>query len=109
MTTNSGVEVLCIYRIKPGQEQAFLRLLARHWPTLRRAGLATETPATVQRSRDRAGHTVFVELFSWKNAEAPGLAHQTPEVMAVWEPMGALCDGMEFLDVEPVTVDFAAG
>lgn len=108
MTTNSGVEVLCIYRVKPGQEPAFLRLLARHWPTLRGSGLATDTPATVQKARDRAGHTVFVELFAWKNPEAPSLAHQSPEVMAVWEPMGALCDGMEFLDVEPVTLSGAA-
>ena len=27
---------------------------------------------------------------------APGLAHQLPDVMAVWEPMGAICEEMDF-------------
>jgi hypothetical protein len=46
-------------------------------------------------------------MFSWKNADSPGVAHQTPEVMSVWEPMGALADEMNFWPIEPVTVNFA--
>jgi hypothetical protein len=30
-----------------------------------------------------------------------------PEVMAVWEPMGAICESMEFPAVERVDVRFA--
>lgn len=108
MTASKGASVLCIYRIKPGQEQAFLRLLERHWPTLRRVGLATEAPAQVQRAVQRDGKTAFIEAFSWNSADASALAHQSPEVMAVWEPMGALCEGMEFLPVEPVALNFGA-
>jgi hypothetical protein len=32
----------------------------------------------------------------------PGVAHQMPEVMQIWEPMGPLTENMEFLQVEPV-------
>ena len=63
-------------------------------------------PARVERARDRKGGTVFVERFAWRSPESSALAHQSPDVMAVWEPMGALCDGMEFLHLEPVTIDF---
>lgn len=106
MTTSAAVHVLCLYRVKAGQEAAFVELLRRHWPALRRSELATDEPAQVQRAKDRKGGTVFVERFAWRSAESSGLAHQSPEVMAVWEPMGALCEGMEFLAVEPVKIDF---
>jgi len=34
-------------------------------------------------------------------------AHQTPEVMSVWEPMGALTDEMNFWPIEDVAITFA--
>ena len=48
----------------------------------------------------KRGKTVFIELFQWRDGEAVNEAHVLPEVMAVWEPMGALTEGMEFFDVE---------
>ena len=38
---------LCIYRVKLGSEAAFRKLLAKHWPTLRRVGLAADVPSVV--------------------------------------------------------------
>jgi quinol monooxygenase YgiN len=99
--------MLCIYRIKDGKEEDFLRLLEKHWPTLQSVGLVTPEPAQVLRAADKGGKIVFVETFAWKDAKAPNVAHQTPEVMAVWEPMGALADEMNFLAVEPVVMSFA--
>ena len=107
MEKSKPVRMLCTYRIKDGKESDFLRLLEKHWPTLRSAGLATDDPAQVFRSQDKAGKTVFVETFSWKDAAAPDVAHQTPEVMSVWEPMGALADEMNFWPVEAVEMNFA--
>ncbi len=46
------VENLCRYLVKPGKEQAFADLLARHWDTLHDAGLATDEPARVFRAQD---------------------------------------------------------
>ena len=100
------VRMLCVYRVKDGKDAEFLRLLEKHWPTLRGVGLVTAEPAQVLRAADRAGRAVFVETFSWKDAESPNVAHQTPEVMSVWEPMGALADEMDFWAVEPVAMSF---
>jgi len=94
--------MLCTYRPRKGEEAAFLRLLAGHWPALRRAGLAAPVRPTLHRSVDRKGRTVFVETFSWADGGSVEAAHRSPEVMAVWGPMEALAVEMEFLDLEPV-------
>lgn len=103
MPPNDGpVENLCRYLVKPGKEQAFADLLARHWETLHSAGLATAEPARVFRATDKAGNIAFIEMFSWKDRGCIETAHETPEVMQLWEPMGALCQDMEFWHVEAV-------
>src|SRR5215216_1043507 len=107
MEKSKPVRMLCTYRTKDGKESDFLRLLEKHWPTLRSVGLATDDPAQVFRSKDKAGKTVFIEMFSWKDATSPNVAHQTPEVMSIWEPMGALTDEMNFWAIETVAMQFA--
>jgi quinol monooxygenase YgiN len=105
--------VICTYRIKRRREAAFLKILSRHWPTLRRLGLATRQPATVYRGADKSKKTFFIEIFTWKSGEAMEAAHQSPEVMAVWEAMGKHMEerlgrpAMEFPHVEPVHLKFA--
>jgi hypothetical protein len=103
MANEKPVINICTYKVKPGKQAEMERLLERHWPTLHRAGLVTDERAQVYRSvrsqKSGGEHDVertYVEVFSWKSAEGPGLAHQTPAVMAVWEPMGALCEEMHF-------------
>lgn len=107
MTTAS--HVLCHYRVRPGSEADFLALLEGHWPALHAAGLVTETPARAWCHRPKDGATSFWELFEWRDAEAPKTAHELPAVMAVWEPMGALCESMEFPHVEPVPLGGGGG
>jgi hypothetical protein len=106
--------VICRYRLKPGAEPAMLRLIARHWPALHRAGLVTDDPPLVLRGlpdpraegEPHGAGQVLVEIFAWKGARSAQLAHHTPEVMAIWEPMGALCEAMEFPHFAPVALDF---
>lgn len=105
--------VICTYRVKAGKESAFMDILARHWPALRGAGLATEERPLVYLGKDDAG-PVVTEIFTWVDGVAgPAAAHQSPEVMAVWEPMGALCEerdgrpSMEFPHVTPVEINYA--
>lgn len=107
MDSSKPVRMLCTYRVRDGKEGDFLALLEKHWPTLRNFDLATDDPVQVFRSRTKTGKTVFVEMFSWKDAAAPDIAHQTPEVMLVWEPMLALADRKIFLPVEAVTMNLA--
>lgn len=101
MAKAKPVSNLCIYRVKKGKEAAFTAILKRHWPALRKAGLAAADKPTAWRGHGKDGKAVFFELFQWRDAEAIQSAHALPEVMAVWEPMGALCDGMEFIEVQP--------
>lgn len=99
----------CVYRPKPGHEEALFALVKRHWPTLRDAGLTTDTPALLYRATEkRGGRTFFLEIFSWKDERSSGIAHQLPEVMAIWEPMGPMIDGgpsPELAVLEQVTLE----
>ena len=102
--------VICLYRVKPGNEDEFLRLLERHWPTLRTLGLATDDPPQHYRGTEQSGEPLFVEIFQWASADAAGVAHEHPEVMAIWEPMDKLTEqrdgrpNMEFPHVHPIDV-----
>ena len=58
--------VICTYRVKKGHEAAFLKELARHWPTLKRQGLVTGKASMVYRGADESKKTFFVEIFTWK-------------------------------------------
>jgi len=90
---------LCTYRVKPGEEAAFEELLRHHWPTLHQLGLATAAPSLIYKGHEplpedhkAKGPVFYTEIFTWSSAEGPGRAHEVPEVMAIWEPMGALCE-----------------
>jgi hypothetical protein len=106
------VTSMCIYRVRPGAETAFRDLLSRHWPTLRGLDLATDDESKIYEGREEDGAPLFVEFLTWKDAEGPGMAHELPEVMAVWEPMGDLCESrggrpaMEFPQVRPADIRF---
>jgi hypothetical protein len=98
---------ICRYKVKPGKEAEMEKLLAAHWPALHAAGLVTDEQARVYRglpsSKPDGRHgadRVYVEIMEWKDRDAPDLAHQLPSVMAVWEPMGAICEEMDFPNFE---------
>src|SRR5262245_19455148 len=101
-TKTGPVTMLVTYKPKRGSEDALLALVRKHWPELDRLGLTTKQPARLWRATDRQGRVAFVEIFEWKDARAPEVAHQTPEVMAMWEPMGNLMEGLDLQEIEPV-------
>lgn len=103
MTDDHSETVICQYHVKPGHEAEFEAMLAMHWPALHEAGLTTDTPPQIFRGKpsgkpdDRHGaEGVYIEIFQWNSPDSPGIAHELPEVMAVWEPMGAICSEMDF-------------
>ena len=101
MPTSTPVLMLVKYQPKPGTEEQLLELVRKHWPTLRQLRLTTSTPAQLYRSVDkRSGRPAIFEMFEWVDDTASDTAHQTPEVMAVWEPMGPLLEGMELSRLE---------
>ena len=101
MGKSGPIDVLCIYRVKAGNEAAFAKLLQQHGPALSSAGLSGPELPKSWKATTRDGKTVFVERMQWKDQSAADAAHQMPEVMAVWEPMGTFADSMEFLHLEP--------
>jgi hypothetical protein len=84
--------VVCLYRVRRGHEDEFIELLKRHWPTLRALDLATDAQPQYLRGFEQDGEPIFVEIFSWKTAEGPRVAHEHPDVMAIWEPMDKLTE-----------------
>ena len=96
------LNVLCIYEVAQDKEEEFRRVLEIHWPTLHRAGLVSSKPATVLRTKGQGGQVGFIEMFQWKDESSSRVAHQTPEILAVWEPMDSLTNKMEFLVAEPI-------
>jgi hypothetical protein len=102
--TSGPVKMLVIYRPKAGKAEELLELVKKHWPTLRSLGLSTDEPAIVYRATNkRSGKVFIVEIFSWKDGESSTRAHTAPEVMALWDPMGPIMDGMELAAIEPVS------
>jgi hypothetical protein len=103
MAKTDPIPTLVIYRPKKGKEKELQELVEKHWPILNRVGLVTKDPAKVWRAQDkRSGDVFFVEMFSWKDGEAPDIAHQTPEVMSMWEPMGAIMEGLQLATIESI-------
>ena len=97
------ITMLVRYHPKAGRERELLALVQKHWPELNRLGLVSRQPPQIWRAVDkRSGQVHFVEIFQWKDAQAPDVAHQTPEVMAVWEPMGQVLEKLELSQLEPI-------
>ena len=103
MAPSESVPTLVIYRPKPGAESALEALIRKHLPTLKSLGLLGTGQSAVFRAEDKRSHAVsFVEIFDWKDGRASDVAHQTPEVMAIWEPMGPLLENLEIRALQPL-------
>ena len=100
----NGVIVVVAYRPKPGKEQELLELVRKRVPTLRKQGLVTDRVPAIMRSRDGT----IVEVSEWKSREAIDAAHKNPNVLAMWEKFGAVCDCVP-LNTLPEAADMFAG
>ena len=100
----NGVIVVVAYRPKPGKEEELLELVRERVPTLRKQGLVTDRVPAIMRSRDGT----IVEVSEWKSREAIDAAHKNPNVLAMWEKFGAVCDCVP-LNTLPEAADMFAG
>lgn len=91
------------YVPKTGKEAELLALVKKHEGALRGVGLVTAEPFKVWKAFDiRKKRVSFIEHFQWKDGRSSDLAHQTPEVMAVWEAMGPVLEELTICEVEPI-------
>ena len=107
---NRPVTMLCTYRAKPGKAAELRALVEKHGPALRQSGLISDEPVKVWQATDKRDHgrvecdpVYFVETFQWRDGEASSVAHQTPEIMSVWEPMGPLLAELQLAQLEPLS------
>jgi hypothetical protein len=99
------VNRLVIYRPKPGKLAELEAIVKRHGPVLHSLGLLTDDPVHVYRGTDlrKPDEGAFlIEHFHWRDGSSSDVAHQTPEVMAVWETMGPHLADMTLITLEPV-------
>jgi hypothetical protein len=94
--------VIAIYRPKPGKAKALDALVARHQPALVEAGLVTQRPFVLARSKDGA----VLEIFEWTSADAARRAHEHPVVGALWGEMAAVADFPPLADLAESTNRF---
>jgi hypothetical protein len=80
--------VICTYRVRGGAEDQFVDLLRRHWSTLHELEFVTGDRPTVLRGVD---DPTYVEIFTWVEGGF-ALAHEHPEVLAIWERMEPLLE-----------------
>jgi hypothetical protein len=80
--------VICTYRVRPADEDRFLALLRRHWTTLHDLGFVTDERSQVLRDVEEP---TYVEIFTWVEGGF-GMAHEHPDVLAIWEPMDPLLE-----------------
>jgi hypothetical protein len=103
--SKNPVNRLVIYRPKSGKLAALEAIVRQHGSVLRKVGLITDDPVRVHRGTDLrkpdAG-AFLVEQFQWRDGSAADIAHQTPEVMAVWETMGPHLEDMTLITLEPI-------
>ena len=78
--------VIAMYRPHEGRDEELRKMVASHVPTLRRLGFVTDRPEILCRSEDGT----FLEIFEWTSTDASRRAHEHPEVVAIWEPMGEI-------------------
>ncbi len=91
------------YVPKKGKEAELLALVRQHEAALRKVDLVTSEPFRVWKAYDiRKQREQYIEYFVWKDGKASDIAHQAPEVMAVWEPMGPVLEELTICEVEPI-------
>jgi hypothetical protein len=93
--------MLVSYHPKPGREQELQQLVEQHYPTLQKLGLVTDMRAQVWKASAKGSdRPYFIELFQWKTDKSSDIAHQTPEVMAVWETMGPVLEKLDLVQLD---------
>jgi hypothetical protein len=102
-STIMGRVTIAAFKPKPGREMELLRVIADRLPLLRRLGLATGREHILMRSREG----VIVEVSEWISDEAINKAHQTPEVLALWERFDACCVYVKLDTLAEAHEDFA--
>ncbi|MCH8252214.1 MAG: hypothetical protein IID36_07155 [Planctomycetes bacterium] len=98
-----GLISIAAFKPKPGMEEELLRVIADRLPLLRRLGFATDREAMLMKSKDG----VVIQISEWVDNEAIRRAHETPEVLTLWERFDACSDYVKLEAIAECREDFA--
>jgi len=84
--------VLATFRVQPAQLPAFLRLMPEYWGALRAENLVLAEPHLVLRGEED-GRPMIVELFSWKNHDAP--EHVPQRIQKYWDRINTMVESRD--------------
>ncbi len=73
------------FKPKAGKEDELLQVIADRLPLLRRLGMATDREPVLMRSKDG----VIIQVSEWTDDDAIRKAHETPEVLELWQRFDA--------------------
>jgi len=92
--------VIARFQVKEGKEAEFEKAHTESWQAYLRLGMIEENPHLVLRGKDPAGKTYFVEILTWKDRNIT--MHPPEEVSALWTQLHAVCERIEFPEVQIV-------
>lgn len=98
-----GLISVAAFKAKPGKEGELLRVIADRLPLLHKLGLATDRKDILMRSRGG----VIISVSEWVSDEAIEEAHQTPEVLAMWDQFAACSDFVKLETLPEICQEFA--
>lgn len=79
---------MALYRPKPGKENELKEILKIHIPTLREEGLITNREQLTLQAEDGT----IIEIAEWMSNEAKEKAHQSANVMSVWNKISSVAE-----------------
>jgi quinol monooxygenase YgiN len=83
---------MALYRPKPGKENELKEILKIHIPTLREEGLITDRELLTLQAEDGT----IIEIAEWKSNESKEKAHQSTNVMSVWNKISSVAEITSF-------------
>jgi quinol monooxygenase YgiN len=91
------------FKAKPGKHEELLAVIADRLPLLRQLGLGTSRAPILMQSRDGT----VIQISEWAGDEAIAKAHETPEVLAMWERFAACSNYVKLATLPETHEDFA--
>lgn len=85
--------VICQFRPKVEQLDAFIELVREHRQALTELALVTDRPEEVFIGEDQDGSgPLLIAIFQWVDAEASDRAPAHPAIGGIWERMTTMCE-----------------
>lgn len=93
MHHSNDTTVLAHYFVQRGKEAEFDEVLREHRAGLEESGLINDdVPTQIYRITEESGVSTYVEIFDWRDPEAPGIAHTHPIIQPIWGKIASLCE-----------------